>query len=904
MHEHMLRHRPVRRLGASLMGSLVLFLALCALLSLSRDHAGQQMRGLGSAARAASSAAQHQLHADTAFEFTQFYIDTNYGGNGKPGWVRAGDMDDDGDLDIVAGGGYALFVYENNGSARDWARHGNLDGSAQIGANGAVLFDVDGDTDLDVVCAEYYGELGWWENPGGPLTSHVWSFHTLSNESDYLHDIIRVDLDQDGIAQEFVANLNQGYWNANIKVKWYRPPADPTQLWEMHVVEGGRAEGSAHGHAGMDVGDVDLDGNVDLAYSNGWYEAPDDPSGTWIWHQITDVYGISNALLRDLDGDSDLDMVVTAGHHGSGAYWLGNPADPASDAWLLNVIDGEIHHPECLAVLDLDEDDDSDVVTCDLFFGEEPGEPGWDQEAHNIYVFENFGNSTTWGKQNVAPDSYPSHLLQMADMNQDGQLDIISESTGYSVVSYYENHTFESTPTLEAPTIQPNGGTFFGPVTVTLATATPGADIRFTLDGSAPIAESARYTNPFLLSTGRTVQARAFREGEESGVTIATFVILGTTFDFSLKEIDAAYPGNGRPGWSASGDINSDGQIDIVAGGGGAIQWYQAPNWVRHPLEDNSSAGGNGGLVIDVNGDGYLDVVAALFQSALVWWENPGPGQFAGYWSRHNIDPMISDYNHDLAYGDIDDDGVDEIVALYVGSDGVVWYDQPEDPVSGPFTRTAILASVTDPHVGLALCDLDRDQDLDVVVSNRWYEQPADPFTAFWPERTVFHSAVQNVFPYDVNGDGRLDVVAAEGFVYPDGRVMWASAPASPLTGSWTVHTVAQNLDGPENLWTGDLDGDGDADIVSAEMGTSTGFNDSDSNFLVFEGLDTVGANWRTHIITQDVGVSARINPLDVDGDDDIDFAADGNAEDHIYLWVNGTRPVSVKRVYLPLTVR
>ena len=59
---------------------------------------------------------------ENSFTFEQIYIDTQYGGNGRPGWVRAGDMDEDGDLDIVAGGGYGLFIYENDGSAGGWNR--------------------------------------------------------------------------------------------------------------------------------------------------------------------------------------------------------------------------------------------------------------------------------------------------------------------------------------------------------------------------------------------------------------------------------------------------------------------------------------------------------------------------------------------------------------------------------------------------------------------------------------------------------------------------------------------------------------------------------------------------------------------------------------------------------------
>ena len=864
---------------------------------------------------------------EAAFSFIRNYIDTAYGGNGKPGWVRAGDMDNDTDLDIVAGGGTALFIYENDGNAGGWTRYGSLDGANAIGANGGVLFDVNNDTYLDIVSAQFNSNLGWWQNPGGTLSSTPWTFHVLSNEDRYLHDIMLADLDEDGKAEEFVANLNAGYWNADITIKWYRPGADPTQLWEAHTIEPDRNEGAPHGHAGMDTGDIDKDGNVDLAYSNGWYEAPDDPTGSWTWHEVSAIYGISNALLRDMDGDTNLDLIVSGGHHGQGLFWLEAPDDPISGSWAqhnISAVAGDVtqrrlfdatldylHHPECVSILDLDADSDLDIVVCDLFFGEDPNEPDWSDEAHNIYVYENQGDALTWLTHNVAPDSYPNHLLQTVDINEDGQMDIIGESSGHSVISYFENSSAGATA-VNTPTICPNGGTFGGTTTINLATTTLGADIHYTLDGLSPDQGSLLYSAPFTITQSLTVQARGYAVGlDPSEVATADFTI--KPFHFELDKIDEAYPGNGRPGWSASGDMNGDGLIDVVSGGGEAIQWYKAPTWSRHPIETDSTAGGNGGLVLDVDRDEDLDVVAALFNSQLVWWENPGSSSVTDPWTRHVIDVTSPQgYNHDLAMGDIDKDGEAEIVALYVASGGIVWYDIPANPKAGAWPATQILTTINDPFVGLTLADIDRDDDLDVVASNKWYERPSDPTTPNWTERTIITSAVQNVFAYDVNKDGRVDVVAAEGFENPNGRLLWAEAPLDPKTESWTEHVLDSSLDGPENIWAGDLNGDGNTDIVTGEMGTSTGYDDSDSNLLVFEGLNAAGTSWTMHPVAENVGVSARINPVDIDGDGDVDFTADGNAENHIYLWVNmdGSSPVECEsgnldeQLYLPIILR
>ena len=47
----------------------------------------------------------------------------------------------------------------------------------------------------------------------------------------------------------------------------------------------------------------------------------------------------------------------------------------------------------------------------------------------------------------------------------------------------------------------------------------PHAEIRYTLDGSAPTAQSALYEGPFAINRQQRVTAAAFRNGEQIGET-------------------------------------------------------------------------------------------------------------------------------------------------------------------------------------------------------------------------------------------------------------------------------------------------------------------------------------------------------------------------------------------------
>jgi hypothetical protein len=114
--------------------------------------------------------------------------------------------------------------------------------------------------------------------------------------------------------------------------------------------------------------------------------------------------------------------------------------------------------------------------------------------------------------------------------------------TGWIVATSGTNYkVWSKTAILTAPTITPSGGTYFYGQTVTL-TASSGATIRYTLDGSTPTATSPIYSGPITLASGTpTVKAIAIASGITSAMVSNTYTInyKSTSMTLRFKAPDA-----------------------------------------------------------------------------------------------------------------------------------------------------------------------------------------------------------------------------------------------------------------------------------------------------------------------------------------------------------------------------
>jgi hypothetical protein len=320
------------------------------------------------------------------------------------------------------------------------------------------------------------------------------------------------------------------------------------------------------------------------------------------------------------------------------------------------------------------------------------------------------------------------------------------------------------------------------------------------------------------------------------------------------------------------GDVDRDGLVDVVLGTQGAsrwgLVWYRAPEWTRQPIAKGEFT--TDGRLADIDGDGDLDVVVGEEHRGALWFENPGRPSDRE-WTEHRVG---GGYAHDIAVGDVDADGDLDVVTCDKQR-VVLWLAGP----TGAFSRVEILAANGE---GIALGDLDRDGDLDVVLGGRWLEAPrnpgsdpwiAHPFAPAWPADT--RVALARMGP-----DDRLDVVltASEG----RGDVAWFEAPPDPRSGDWRVHWIDRGLEGAHSLGVGDLDGDGTLEVVVAEMHTSRRWR----RRVVVYSQDGRGG-WSAEVLSRDGSHNLRLGDLDGDGDLDLvgkNYAGEGRA---VEAWEN-----------------
>lgn len=205
-------------------------------------------------------------------------------------------------------------------------------------------------------------------------------------------------------------------------------------------------------------------------------------------------------------------------------------------------------------------------------------------------------------------------------------------------------------------------------------------------------------------------------------------------------------------------DLDQDGDLDILGGSRGEarIFWFENdgadnPTFTEHRIDVDAAALPGGTteemtgfnfVVLDLSGDGRLDLIVQDRRTEIIWLEQPE--DFASPWTAHHLGSMATDTATGLEAADVNGDGR---MDLMVGS----YSRAPRD------------------HDGE---DVARDDRLGRLA---WFEQPADarqPWTRHdisRRKRGMFDKFVAR----DMDGDGDMDFVGTRGNSVPYDGVYW-----------------------------------------------------------------------------------------------------------------------------------
>ncbi len=673
--------------------------------------------------------------------------------------VATGDLDGDGNLDLVAGrqdvfGGTVVVLFgRGDNTFGDMA---NYEGGVQV--FGVALGDLDGDGDLDLVALDAGGA-----DFNGPLPGMFTVFLNAGDGTFSVHMTHGVgveawsmalgDLDSDGDLDIAVAD-----WEGNL-VTTYRNDGDGTFVF----IEGYSSDTSLS----VAIGDLNGDGVNDLVtpnwYDNGLSVRLNNGDGTFGSAVIYDCGANPHSVaIGDLDGDGDADLVVSNATFDTGitVSVLQNNGDGTFSAPVPFDV-GKV--PLRIRLADLDGDDDLDLAVSDY----------WSDE---VSVLLNNGDATFASHVTYSAGKGPYDVTS-GDFNGDGDPDL-------ALVNLHGD-TLSVLPNL--------GGGVFQDVM--------GQDV-----GVAPVAVAIGD----LDGDGDQDLAVTYRMEPFVDGTISLLFNLG---DGSFEEQVVLDTGDGPEG-IVIGDLDGDDDLDL------AVSNIDSDSVAVHLNHGDGTfadavAYSTGSFsspielaIGDLDGDGDQDLATANAENGTVSiLLNTGNGTFADQVTY----PVGGGFSlpFSIALGDVDGDGDLDFAVANLKPFNVSVLRNDGD---GAFGDEVIYPLVLPESV--AFGDLDGDGDLDLIIANQFVHISLNDGDGNFGATTSYASCRGGfrVTTGDMDGDGDLDIVLIDishtvGFLPNNGDATFAEVEMFRLRSN--AHEVA----------VGDFNGDGALDLAAPNFG-------------------------------------------------------------------------------------
>ena len=446
-----------------------------------------------------------------------------------------------------------------------------------------------------------------------------------------------------------------------------------------------------------------------------------------------------------------------------------------------------------------------------------------------FFVKAQFGSGTELTNGAAWPTSVSS-----ADLDGDGDLDILSSSTQDNKIAWYKNL----------------GGGVFGiqqVITNSAKSCKSTHAIDIDSDGDLDIL----WGGIFSLSWNKNLGGGVFDVNE---------IIISNGY------IQDVY----------SGDVDGDGDLDILSASSSSdrIAWYENQGSGVFGSKQIIATSSNYAVSVyaaDIDGDGDLDVLSASSNDdKIAWHENQGGGIFG----TQQIISIIADNAKDVLAADLDGDGDLDVLSASANDDKIAWY---ENLGGGVFGTQQILAGNAEFATSVCVADFDGDGDIDVISPspNNWIVSWIENLGGgvFGALHVITNYSYSKVFSVaDIDGDGDIDVLEGG-----DGtQIMWFENLGTGVFGAKRLLTaVVQDI---SEIYAADLDGDGDLDVLSASRG------DDKIAWHENQGGGVFGVQ---QIISTSVNGARSVYAADLDGDGDLDVLSASIYDDKIAWYEN-----------------